>query len=116
MTAAERTGEPRLGRAKNRDDRNAEERGEMHRAGVVREKQRAFAQLGGELLERGLADAIHAMRAECGFNRGTALLVRGCAEENPLDWPLLSDRKRDFGETLRQPALGGPVLGAWTKS
>src|ERR1700719_2550815 len=96
---AERAGEVRFGRTEERDDGNADERSEMHRAGVVGEEQRTFAELVGKLLERGLADAVDAMGAERGFNRGAALLIGGGAEENPLDWALLSDSHRDFGET-----------------
>src|SRR3977135_2387580 len=52
------SGQPRFSRAKDRDDGNADERGEVHRAGVIRQQQGALAQLGGELVESGLADSI----------------------------------------------------------
>ena len=64
VTNSQRSGQARLSRSENGDNRNSDERGQVHRAGVVRQQQRAFTELGGELVERGLADSIQAMRAE----------------------------------------------------
>src|SRR5205814_8078648 len=61
VTKSQRPGQPRLGRSENGDNRNSDERRQVHRAGVVRQQQRAVAELGGEPGESGLADAIQAM-------------------------------------------------------
>src|SRR5256885_3382328 len=116
MTGPERTSQTRLGRTEDRDDWDAEECGEMHCAGIVREQQRAFAELSRKLIERRLANAIHAMSAQGRFNRAGSLLVRRRAKENPLHRPLLRDGERDFRETLGQPAFGWAVFCARTKS
>ncbi len=64
VAISERSGQAVFGRTKDRDDRNAEQRGEMHRAGVVRQQQRAFAQLRDEIIERRLPDAVDALIAQ----------------------------------------------------
>ena len=88
----------------------------MHRAGVVGEKQRAFAQLGRELIERRFADAIQTVRAQRRFNRGASFPIGRRAEEDPLHGTLLRDGESDFGETFREPAFRRAVFRAGTQS
>ncbi len=64
VAGAERAGEAVFGGAEDRDHRHAEQRGEMHGAGVVGEQEPALAQLGDEFFERGLADPVDANVAE----------------------------------------------------
>src|SRR5438105_4600465 len=116
VSATERTGEARFGGTENRDHGNADERGEMHRAGVVGEKQRAFAQLGRELIERRFADAIQTVRAQRRFDRGASFPIGRRAEEDPLHGTLLRDGESDFGETFREPAFRRAVFRAGTQS
>ena len=40
MPVSERSGQARFGRTEDRDDRHAEQRGQVHRAGVVSQEQR----------------------------------------------------------------------------
>src|SRR5437588_10154099 len=116
MSGAEGTGETRLGRTEDGDDGNAQERRQVHGASVVGEKQRAFAQLGRELIERRFADAIQTVRAERSFTRGASFPVARRAEEDPLHRPLLGDGESDFGETFREPAFRRAVFRAGTQS
>src|SRR5256885_17199324 len=64
VTKSQRSGQARLSRSENGDNRNSDERGQVHRAGVVRRQRRALTELGDELVESGLADSIQAMCAE----------------------------------------------------
>src|SRR5438477_3200797 len=83
MPGAERAGEPWFGRTKDRDDRDADDRREMHCAGVVRQEQRALAQFGNELVERGFSDPVRAVH-NCGFDCSADFRITRRAKENPL--------------------------------
>ena len=85
VPGAERAGEPWLGRTKDRHDRDTDSRREMHRAGVVRQEQRALAQLGDELVERGFSDPVRAVRADGRCNPRADLRIAGRAKQNPLN-------------------------------
>jgi hypothetical protein len=60
VTVAERSGHLRFSRTEDRHDRNAQQRRQMHRSGIVGQEQTAFAQLVDKLLDGRLADAIDA--------------------------------------------------------
>ncbi len=64
VAISERSGQAIFGGTKDRDDRHAEQRGQVHRAGVVRQEQAAFAQLRDEIIERRLPDAVDALLAQ----------------------------------------------------
>ena len=115
VTRAERSGESRLGRTKDRDNRHSEQRSEMHRAGVICQQQTAFAQLVDQLVEGGLADAIHAGVAQRIGNLLANRHVFRRAEKNPLHGRLRGDRCCDLGEALRQPSFGQAVFRARTE-
>ena len=63
MAVAQRPGQERFGRPKNCDYRHAQERGEMHCAGVICKEQTALSQFVDKLIERRLADPVDAMIA-----------------------------------------------------
>ena len=84
VPVAEWPGEPRFGRAENRDHRHAQQRGEMHRAGIVGEQHTALTQLVDKFVERRLSNAIHAMIADCRRDLLTDCHVVFCAKQNPL--------------------------------
>ena len=52
ISASQRTRQARFGRTKNRHDRNPEQGREMHRAGIVRQKQLTLPQFLDQLFER----------------------------------------------------------------
>ena len=84
MPVAEWSGQARFGRAKNCDHRHAQQRGKMHRARVVGKQQTALTQLADKLIERGLADAVHAMVADRRGNPFAYCRIVLCPEQNPL--------------------------------
>ena len=116
MAVSKRTGQARFRRTEDRDNGNIEDRGEMHRAGVIREQQGAFAQLGDEFGERRLADTIDAVGADRCFDGRADFRVTGCAEQNPLDRPLSGNRNGNLGKAFRKPPLGRAVFGAGTEA
>ncbi len=112
MAITERAGEARLGRSENRDHRHTEERREVHRARVICQKKPALAKFGDQVIERGLADAIHAILSEFTRDDLTCRCISCGAEEVPLDGLPGRDRLGNLGEALGQPALGRPVFRA----
>lgn len=88
----ERRGQSRLSRAKDGDDRHTKQGGQMHRTGVVCQKQSAGAQLMDQLFERRLADSVDTAIAEhCGDGFARSRVVF-CAEHNPLRARLCRDQ------------------------
>lgn len=84
VAVAERSGQERFGRAKNCDHRHAEQRSEMHRAGVICKQQTALSQFVDKLIERGLADPVYTMIAYRTRNLFAYRRVILCSKQNPL--------------------------------
>jgi len=80
-----------FGRSEDGNRRHAQERGEMHRAGVVRQQSAAFAQLGDQLFHCRLADSIDAILAELIGDKLAAFAISGGAKQDPLHRLLGSD-------------------------
>ena len=115
VPAPERSGQAIFGGTKDRDDRDTEQRGQVHRAGVVGHQQAAFAQLDDEIIERRLPNAVDALFAQRPGDDLADLGIRGGAEENPLHQSLPRDRSRDFREPFGEPALRGPIFSPGTQ-
>ena len=88
----------------------------MHRARVIGQQQRAFAQFVDKLIECGLANAIYAGVAQRLANLLTDYRVAFCAEQNPLHWRLRGDCGGGLGKSFRQPTFGRSVFRARTES
>src|SRR3954469_4506571 len=88
----------------------------MHGARVVREKERAFSELRGKLIERCLPDPVQTMAFEHLLDGSAALGIGRRAEEDPLHGAALGDGESGFGKSFRQPALGRSVLRAGTQA
>src|SRR5579885_1574 len=88
----------------------------MHSAVVSGQKQSALAQLLDELVQRRAADPVEATLAQRPGDLIAGGRVLAGAEQYPLHRRLCADLCRGLGETLRQPALGRPVLRARAKA
>ena len=88
----------------------------MHRAGVVRKQQTTLPQLSDQLIERGLADPVHAMIPDCSRDLLAYCRVVLCPEQNPVCSGLRADPRRDLGKSFGQPSFGRAVFGARAKT
>ena len=102
----ERASQAWFRRAKYGHDRDAKQRGQMHRPGVVSQQEAALSQLLDQLLEGGLANQVEALITQCRGNLGADRGVPGGAEKHPLH-PI---RRGHGSKALRQPALCGSIF------
>lgn len=84
VTVVERSGQTRLSGTENGDYRHAQQRCEMHCAGIVGKQQTAFPQFVDKLIKRCLADPIHAAIADRSRDLVPYSRVVLGSEQNPL--------------------------------
>lgn len=101
VPGAERARQAMLGRTKDCNCWHAQECGQVHRAGVVRQQKAAVSQLCDQIFQTRQADAIDTVLAD----PSSDLLPNGCvsrrAEEMPSSWLLRSNGDGRFRESFR---------------
>ncbi len=84
VARAERSSEALFSGTKNGHHRYSDECGKVHRSGVISKKKTTGAQLGNQLGQARLADAINAPIAELVCNCASNFRIDGRAEKVPL--------------------------------
>ena len=83
VTIAEWPSQTRLSGTENGDYWYAEQRGEVHCAGIIGKEYMAVPQLVDKLIKRSLADPIHAMIAHCSRDLIAYRRIVVGSEQNP---------------------------------
>ena len=116
VSVAEWPSQTRFSRAENRDHWYAQQRSQMHGAGIVRQQQTTLTQFVDKLIERGPADAIHTTIPNRCRDLVTNCCVVFCPKQNPLCRQLRADLCHCLSESLGQPSLGRTVFCARTEA
>src|SRR5947209_8480248 len=116
VAVAERAREYWFGRAKHGDNWYIQQRGEMHRSGIVREQQSASLQFLDQLIEVGFANPIDAAIAQNAGDMLSNIGVLPRPEQSPFYVVLNADFLSDFGKSIRQPSFRRSVFGTRTKT
>ena len=96
-------------RTEDGDNRQAYCGGNVHRAGVVPNKQLAAGEERGQIGNRGLADQTNRRTFYLGGDGIGNLLLGRCPEKNYVRVGVRAKAVYEIGEAIRRPAFGGTV-------
>src|ERR1700687_3092876 len=99
----------RIRRSEDSNNRKSNSSSDVHRAGIVADKQAALRQQGGKIGNRGFSGEIDRWRAHFGGDRVCDGCFSSSSEQDHVGIVLRLKTVCEFGESWRRPAFRGAV-------